>query len=174
MKIKNTIQKWFIETMEQLLESVIKDSSKYPKVHASAKAALDFMESYSKAPACEYRRKVLPVVSSTLESGNSKLSNQIVSVIHKLGKDDRFYSQELEEEQSSWMTQQVADALSFLPSTGADIQTNFLQAILTLSYHQCWIVSGKFNHLILFSIQSFFVYFRSDLFADADIMSGYC
>ena len=140
--------------MEQLLESVIKDSSKYPKVYAAAKSALEFMESYSRAPACDYRRKVLPVVSLTLESGNSKLSQQVVSVIHKLGKDDRFYSQELEEEQSSWMTQQVTDALSLLPSTGADIQTNFLQAILTLSYHHCWIVSGKLN-LLQFLIHSF-------------------
>ena len=161
--------------MEQLLESVIKDSSKYPKVYAAAKSALEFMESYSRAPACDYRRKVLPVVSLTLESGNSKLSHQVVSVIHKLGKDDRFYSQELEEEQSSWMTQQVTDALSLLPTTGADIQTNFLQAILTLSYHQCWIVSGNLNLLIAYLSFSFihFVCFRSDLFADGGIMSGY-
>ena len=133
------------ETMEQLLESVIKDSSKYPKVNGSAKTALEFLESYSRAPACDYRRKVLPVVSSSLETGNSRLSHQVVSVIHKLGKDDRFYSQELEEEQSSWMTQQVTDALSSLASTGADIQTDYLQALLTLSYHHCWIVSGNFN-----------------------------
>ena len=129
--------------MEQLLESIIKDTAtKTPSVNSKAKTALDFLESYSRAPASDYRRKVLPVVTAALESGNTKLSQQAVAVIHKIGKDDRFYSQELEEEQSCWMTQQVIDALSPLPSIATDLQTDYLQALLTLSYHKSWIVSG--------------------------------
>ena len=108
--------------MEQLLESIIKDTAtKTPSVNSKAKTALDFLESYSRAPASDYRRKVLPVVTAALESGNTKLSQQAVAVIHKIGKDDRFYSQELEEEQSCWMTQQVIDALSTLPNIAIQV-----------------------------------------------------
>ena len=129
--------------MEQLLESIIKETTnKHTQVHEKAKLALDFLESYSKAPASEYRKKVLPVVTAALESGNNKLGQQTVGIIHKIGKDDRFHNNELEEEQSNWLTQQVIDSLSNLPHIAPELQTDYLQALLTLSYHACWIVSG--------------------------------
>ena len=130
--------------MEQLLESIIKETTtKSTSVNKDAKTALEFLESYSRAPASDYRRKVLPVVTAALETGNTKLGQQTVAIIHKLGKDDRFYSQELEEDQSRWMTQQVVDALSPLKNSAPELQTDYLQALLTLSYHSCWIVSGQ-------------------------------
>ena len=131
--------------MEQLLESIIKETvSKYPAVNSKAKAALEFMESYSKAPASDYRNQVLGVVTAALESGNNKLSHQTVIIIHKIGKDDRFHSTELEEDQSMWLSQQVMSSVSSsLVTVSADLQTDYLQALLTLSYHHCWIVSGQ-------------------------------
>ena len=104
---------------------------------------LDFMESYSRAPASDYRRQVLPVVQSSLETANYKLCQQSVSIIHKIGKDNRFYSQQLEEDESRWLTFQVCAAICPLPSLSSDIQTDYLQAVLSLSYHSCWIVSGQ-------------------------------
>ena len=119
--------------MEQLLERIIKDteaSSKYQQVHETAVTGLEFLESYSRAPASDYRRKVLPVVTAALETGSSKLSQQTLSIIHKLGTDNRFHSVcewEEEEEERSWLTQQVVSALSLLPSLSTDIQTDYLQ-----------------------------------------------
>ena len=118
--------------MEQLLERIIKDteaSSKYQQVHETAVTGLEFLESYSRAPASDYRRKVLPVVTAALETGSSKLSQQTLSIIHKLGKDNRFHSvcEWEEEEERSWLTQQVVSALSLLPSLSTDIQTDYLQ-----------------------------------------------
>ena len=104
---------------------------------------LDFMESYSRAPASDYRRQVLPVVQSSLETTNYKLCQQSVSIIHKIGKDNRFYSQQLEEDESRWLTFQVCAAISHLPGLSSDIQTDYLQAVLSLSYHSSWIVSGQ-------------------------------
>ena len=144
--------------MEQLLETIIKDTqSKFTQVHENAKLALNFLESYSKAPASDYRKKVLPVVTAALETGNNKLCQQTVSIIHKIGKDNRFHSKDLEEDQSCWLTQQVIDSLSPLTSVVPDLQTDYLQALLTLSYHGSWIVSGQNinNNCFLFE-ESFF------------------
>ena len=85
------------------------------------------MESYSRAPASDYRRQVLPVVHSSLEAGNYKLCQQAVSIIHKIGKDNRFYSPQLEEDESRWLTFQVCSAINPLPSLSSDIQTDYLQ-----------------------------------------------
>ena len=122
--------------MEQLLETVIKDTASSPKqkaVHEKARLGLEFLESYSRAPASQYRRKVLPVVTAALETGSSKLGQQTLPVIHKLGKDNRFYSVsewEEEEDETSWMTQQVVSALSLLPTLSTDLQTDYLQVHL--------------------------------------------
>ena len=149
--------------MEQLLEAIIKEttaSQKFSAVNENASKALrkfiifddifhnlvlilEFMESYSRAPASDYRRQVLPVVHSSLETGNYKLCQQAVSIIHKIGKDNRFYSTQLEEDESRWLTFQVCAAISPLPSLSSDIQTDYLQALLSLSYHSSWVVSGQ-------------------------------
>ena len=137
--------------MELLLESIINETATKAKpVNDNARSALEFLESYSRAPASDYRKKVLSVVTASLVIGNTKLGQQAVVIIHKLGKDDRFHSQDLEEEQSSWMTQQVVDALSPLKNAVSELQTEYLQALLTLSYHSCWIVSGQICLELLF------------------------
>ena len=143
--------------MEQLLESIIKETvTKCSGVNSSAKTALEFLDSYSKAPASDYRSKVLNVVTAALESGNSKLAHQTVIILHKIGKDDRFYNGQLEEDQSLWMSQQIFGCLSPLKGLSADLQTDYLQALLTLSYHQCWIVSGQICLQVLSLCQDIF------------------
>ena len=79
--------------MEQLLESIIKETSgstKHQTVNSRAVEGLKFLESYSRAPASHYRRKVLAVLSAALESGSTKLGQQSLPIIHKLGRDNRY------------------------------------------------------------------------------------
>merc|ERR1711971_1204416 len=133
--------------MEQVLETLVKDTGGSPKLEQVQKAArlgLNFLESYSRAPATDYRRQVLPVVTACLDSGNSKICHQAaVPILHKIGKDNRFHSVTLEEDETSWLTHQVTSAILPLPALPGDLQTEVLQAILTLSCHPCWVVSGQ-------------------------------
>ena len=87
------------------------------------------------------------MVTAALESNNARLAGQCLSVIHKLGTDNRFYSlqEEEEEEESSWLTQQVISSLSPLPGLSSDLQTDYLQAVLTLTCHSCWLVTGQIS-----------------------------
>ena len=136
--------------MEQLLETIIKDTAAQSRLEAvtgRARTGLEFLESYSRAPASHYRRAVLPVVSSALETNNTRLASQVLPVLHKLGTDNRFHSlqgeEEEEEEERSWLTQQVVSCLSPLPRLSADLQTDYLQAVLTLTCHPSWLVTGQ-------------------------------
>ena len=51
--------------------------------------------------------QVLPVLTSCLECGNSRLAYQALPILHKIGKDNRFHSTQLEEDETSWLTHQV-------------------------------------------------------------------
>ena len=136
--------------MEQLLENVIKDTAAQSKLQAvtgRARTGLEFLESYSRAPASQYRRAVLPLVTAALETNNARLASQVLPVIHKLGTDNRFHSlqEEEEEEESCWLTQQVVSSLSPLVGLPSDLQTDYLQAVLSLTCHTCWVVTGQIS-----------------------------
>ena len=94
-----------------------------------------------------FRRAVLPLVTAALESNNARLASQVLPVIHKLGTDNRFYSlqEEEEEEESGWLTQQVVSSLCPLAGLSSDLQTDYLQAVLSLTCHTCWVVTGQIS-----------------------------
>ena len=136
--------------MEQLLETIIKDTAAQARLQAvtgRARTGLEFLESYSRAPASQYRRAVLPLVTTVLETNNARLAAQCLPVIHKLGTDNRFHSleEEEEEDESCWLTQQLVSSLAPLAGLSADLQTDYLQAVLTLTCHTCWLVTGQIS-----------------------------
>lgn len=47
------------------------------------------------------------MLTCCLECGNSRLAYQALPILHKIGKDNRFHSTQLEEDETSWLTHQV-------------------------------------------------------------------
>lgn len=71
----------------------------------------DLLESYSRAPAADYRAQTLDAVRYALDLGSQKQICQSIVVLQKLVRDDRFHSKEPEDEEDKWMSVQVLAAV---------------------------------------------------------------
>ncbi|XP_023334828.1 uncharacterized protein LOC111706238 isoform X2 [Eurytemora carolleeae] len=145
--------------MEPLLSNIEKDtnnSTKLKNINTSAKTALDFLNSYSRAPSSEYRKQVLQVVSACLETNIHRQCVFAKQILEKMGRDNRFYDKEeetgekegkkeweLEEEKENYMAFQVVLSLQHLPVLGQESQVDLLQALLYLSCQPYWNTSGQ-------------------------------
>ncbi len=127
----------------------------------------DLLESYTRAPASEYRQAALEAVRQALNGGGSnggeaaassslsgqpcptRIVAQAVSVLQKMVRDDRFHTRESErpdEEQRCWMSSQVLAAVRGADALGEEHKQEVLKVLLSLSCHVSWTLDG--HHMI--------------------------
>ena len=160
--------------MEDALQKLMKEagSTKYAAVATSAHKALginksvlfkiwsicymifvDLLESYSRAPACEYRIHALTSVKHAFDLGgnasNSKMVFTAIVVLQKIIRDDRFHTKakdEADEAESQWMSSQVINAIQGTDTLNEEQKQEVLKVTLALSCHAGWRLNG---HLVI-------------------------
>ncbi|CAB4070467.1 unnamed protein product [Lepeophtheirus salmonis] len=122
------------------------------KTSNAAIKALDILESYEKAPQMLYRKSVLDVVRSSIETNHSKFTQSIAGIFFRISKDNRFHTKlcELEENEDNWMCSQVLSSITGLDSfADNDSKNEVIKGVLLYTSQPYWQLNGRLTIQIL-------------------------